>query len=318
MQAVARKSLLFVDDEQRILRSLKALFRRDYDVYVANSGKEAIDFLNGRRVDVVVSDQRMPEMLGHELLSQVRQMQPHAIRMLLTGYMDKSAIIDTINDGEIYRFISKPWNINEIKELVAEAALAADADYIDEVIPMRQKDASVKEQLTRLKGNIPAVLIMGSNQETRNQIRATGKENDFKIYSSSTIREAVETLNLRANIGVAILSIDHHTQEEVVNALAMMRGARPDLCSIVLADMMDSQTAVDLINHSKVFRYLPQPMDDHSLEKTLVDGMLRHNKLKNNVAARKRYSTNTNKLKISGTLKKIFSIFDISSTRNVM
>lgn len=314
MQATVKKSLLFVDDEQRILRTLKALFRRDYDVYVANSGDEAIKLLNQKKVDVVVSDQRMPKMLGHELLSEVRHMQPQAIRMLLTGYMDKSAIINTINDGEIYRFISKPWNIDEIKQLIAEAALASESDFIDDIATPAQSQATPKERLAVLADNVPAILMMEPNQNVRNQIRAVAKDGGFNAYVAGSIQEAVETLNLRKNIGTAILSVDHNT-EEVIAAVAMMRKVQPELSTVVLTDMTDSQTAVDLINRGQVFRYLPKPLEGKRLENALVDGMLRHNKLKNNVSAAKRYRADTTKLRISSALKKMFSIFDSSDSK---
>jgi len=117
-----RYKVLFVDDEARVLRSLKSLFRREYDVYTASSGQSALELLENQKIDVIVSDQRMPGMLGHELLAQVKQSYPQMMRLLLTGYMDKDAIIKTINDGEIYRFLNKPWQVDDIKQTIAEAA----------------------------------------------------------------------------------------------------------------------------------------------------------------------------------------------------
>ena len=111
MNAVNKKfSLLFVDDEKRILTSLRSIFRKEYKVFVANSGSEALELLDNNQIDVVVSDQRMPGMLGNELLSIIHKKHPKTMRLLLTGFVDKDAIINTINEGEIYRFINKPWN----------------------------------------------------------------------------------------------------------------------------------------------------------------------------------------------------------------
>ena len=106
MSETKKYSVLFVDDEKRILTALRSIFRREYDVYIANSGREALAVLESKPVDVIVSDQRMPNMLGHELLAEVHKRYPKTMRLLLTGFMDKEAIVDTINEGEIYRFIN--------------------------------------------------------------------------------------------------------------------------------------------------------------------------------------------------------------------
>ena len=95
--------VLFVDDEPRVTSALKAIFRREYDVLVANSGAHALKILANNSVDVIVSDQRMPNMLGNDLLAKVSKHCPQTMRILLTGFMDKQAIVDSINQGEVYR-----------------------------------------------------------------------------------------------------------------------------------------------------------------------------------------------------------------------
>ena len=116
-----RPRLLFVDDESRILLSLKAIFRADYDVTTAEGGPAALEALKKERFDVIVSDQRMPGITGVEVLRAARDAQPQAIRMLLTGYSDLNAIIASINEGEIFRFIPKPWVNGELRETIASA-----------------------------------------------------------------------------------------------------------------------------------------------------------------------------------------------------
>ncbi|MDZ7824784.1 MAG: response regulator [Gammaproteobacteria bacterium] len=106
MSAQAR--ILFVDDEQRVLAAMRAMFRRDYEVHIANSGAEALEILREHAIDVVVSDQRMPEMTGVEVLKEARQIAPSAMRILLTGYADLAAIEDAINDSEVFRYLMKP------------------------------------------------------------------------------------------------------------------------------------------------------------------------------------------------------------------
>ena len=103
--------LLVVDDEEMVLVSIKSflMLETEYDVLTANSPPEAIELLKQRTVDLVISDYLMPEMDGISLLMQVKQMQPHVIRILLTGYADKENAIKAINEVGLYHYIEKPW-----------------------------------------------------------------------------------------------------------------------------------------------------------------------------------------------------------------
>lgn len=114
--------LLFVDDEPNILSSLRRLFRQyPYKVLIANGGQEALDILENETVDLVISDMRMPVMDGATFLANVKARWPDTVRLLLTGYADMQSTIDAINRGEIYRYITKPWNDNDIVLVVKQA-----------------------------------------------------------------------------------------------------------------------------------------------------------------------------------------------------
>jgi response regulator RpfG family c-di-GMP phosphodiesterase len=114
-------TLLFVDDEPSILSSLRRLFRpHGYRILTAESGAEALDLMAREQVDLVISDMRMPEMDGAQLLNQVRLRWPGAVRVLLTGYADISSTIAAINQGEIYRYIPKPWDDRDIVLIVRD------------------------------------------------------------------------------------------------------------------------------------------------------------------------------------------------------
>ena len=121
-----KPALLFVDDERRVLTSMRAMFRREYDVLLANSGYEALEIL-GKRDDihVVVSDQRMPGMTGVELLATVKGDYPSSMRILLTGYADLDAVEASINESEVFRYLMKPCPTDELKDAVALAVQAA-------------------------------------------------------------------------------------------------------------------------------------------------------------------------------------------------
>ncbi len=114
--------ILCVDDEPNILSSLRRLFRaQGYQVLTAESGKDGLKILETETVDLVISDMRMPEMDGARFLEHVRERWPGTLRLLLTGYADIQSILDAINRGEIYRYITKPWDDNDILLIVRHA-----------------------------------------------------------------------------------------------------------------------------------------------------------------------------------------------------
>jgi two-component system response regulator HupR/HoxA len=117
------RTVLFVDDDAKVLASLKrGLIEEPYNTIFANSGKEALDILKQQEVNVIVTDMRMPEMNGLELLKVVKEDYPHIIRMILSGYTDIDTLLKAINEGEIFRFIPKPWKSNEeLKTIVRQA-----------------------------------------------------------------------------------------------------------------------------------------------------------------------------------------------------
>jgi response regulator RpfG family c-di-GMP phosphodiesterase len=115
-------TILFVDDETNILSSLKRLFRPfGYRIFTAESGALGLEIMQRETVDLVVSDMRMPEMNGAQFLEKVRAGWPDAVRILLTGYAEIGATIDAINKGQIYRYVSKPWEDNDITLTVKHA-----------------------------------------------------------------------------------------------------------------------------------------------------------------------------------------------------
>lgn len=122
MPTPTKPSILIVDDEPDVLFSLKGLLRRDFQVFTAQSGADAMEILAGQDVHVVMTDQRMPRMTGTELMGKVRAKHPDAVRIIFTGYADTRAVVDAINSGELYRYISKPWDPDDLIDVLREAA----------------------------------------------------------------------------------------------------------------------------------------------------------------------------------------------------
>jgi len=116
-----RHTILVVDDEPDVVKSVRDLLRLDYRVLGAKRASEAVEMLRQDEVHVVMTDQRMPEMTGVQFLNKVRGEYPEAIRLLFTGYADIRAVVDAINQGNVYRYITKPWDPDELQSVIREA-----------------------------------------------------------------------------------------------------------------------------------------------------------------------------------------------------
>ncbi|MBN1240784.1 MAG: response regulator, partial [Gammaproteobacteria bacterium] len=121
----ARPRLLFVDDEQRVLNSMRIMFRREFDLFLASHGAEALNIVKDEDIDVIIADHRMPQMTGVEVLTKVRKLSPRTVRILLTGYADLDAVEGSINDGEVFRFLTKPCAPKQLRDTVELAARLA-------------------------------------------------------------------------------------------------------------------------------------------------------------------------------------------------
>src|SRR5690348_4972272 len=156
MAETNKHSILLVDDEPEILFSLRGLLRRDFEVHTAESGTEAIEVLKQQPIHVIMTDQRMPDMTGVQLLHRVAGEHPQAIRMVFTGYADIKAVIDAVNEGHIYRYITKPWDPDELLSVLRQACAAYD------------QIAAHQRLLTELRHFLTSCvpLLQGSSRET--------------------------------------------------------------------------------------------------------------------------------------------------------
>ncbi len=116
-----RIKVLYIDDEVNNLAAFKASFRRLYKVFTTSYLEEARQILEENEIQVIISDQRMPEMTGIEFFESILEVHPEPIRILLTGYSDMQAVIDAINKGHVYRYFSKPWDEKNMIENINKA-----------------------------------------------------------------------------------------------------------------------------------------------------------------------------------------------------
>jgi len=113
--------IMYVDDEEHNLISFAATFRKEYKIHTATNGNDAIEIMRHNDIKLVITDQRMPEMTGIQLLEKLSPEFPDSIRMILTGFSDIEVIIDAINSGRVFRYITKPWNENELRMTIENA-----------------------------------------------------------------------------------------------------------------------------------------------------------------------------------------------------
>lgn len=114
-------NILFVDDEEGNLRVFKSSFKWYYNIYLANSGEEGLKVLENEKIDLVITDQRMPKMTGVEFLEMIIPLYPNIPRIIVTGYTDLESIIEAVNNGRIFHYVTKPWEVDELKKIIENA-----------------------------------------------------------------------------------------------------------------------------------------------------------------------------------------------------
>jgi DNA-binding NtrC family response regulator len=268
--ATSKARVLFVDDEPRVLNTMRMLFRAHYEVHFAEGGAQALELLKRQIVDVIVSDQRMPGMTGIELLRAARELNPHAMRILLTGYSDLNAIIGSINEGEIFRFVNKPWSNEDLSTTVARAVSAARASA---AVAARPADGPVPQASS---GSLPSVLVMDDDSRVPAQIQAI-LGGECRVFGARTMDEAVSLLE-REQIGVVIS--DTRVQDHpVVNLIGTLKQHHPELVSVILTERADAGAAIDLINQGQIYRFITKPIIDNACKITVNSALKQHEKL---------------------------------------
>lgn len=137
-------ALLLIDDETEILKSLQRQFRKKYKVFIASNTVEAEEIIEHEQINVIISDQRMPGTTGVEFLSKIKKQHPEIIRLILTGYADIEAIIQAINEGSIFRYVTKPWNPDELDHIVHDAFDRYSLAQKNKILMSRLEDANLQ------------------------------------------------------------------------------------------------------------------------------------------------------------------------------
>ncbi|MDO3377419.1 response regulator [Geoalkalibacter halelectricus] len=220
--------ILCVDDEKNVLRALQRVFLdEDYEMLAALSGPEGLEILEREEnIQVVISDYRMPEMTGVEFLQEVCRRRPDTVRIVLSGYADTAAVVDAINEGQIYKFIPKPWNDDELRVTIDNALerfflQARNRELMAELSDSNEELRHLNENLEQMVGERTAelvfrnqVLVAAQNILHALPVAVIGIDCDDQVaYCNQwgcTLCDTVE--------GVSMGSDRHHTLPAALNA----------------------------------------------------------------------------------------------------
>lgn len=247
---VGRARILFVDDEERILNALKTVFRGKYHVLTALNGREALDFVRRFRIPVICSDQRMPGMTGVELLRQSREISPDSVRLLLTGYSDLASIAGSINEGEVHRFISKPWDNQELQRVISEAVALG-----EQSLAAGSGGASAPVAVERP----PAAIVVLDAGRYIYQALARGTGAGCEVLHAESISRALEVLAVR-EVAALVVDIDGDSHNCLL-FMNLLKRRYPEILVIVLTGASDSELMIQLINQAQVFRFVNKPVN---------------------------------------------------------
>lgn len=259
--------VVLIDDEERILRSLSLLLRSRYEVLATTDPVQVLDWVRSRPVHVVVSDQRMPTISGVDLLRQIRDHSPRSMRLLLTGYADLAAVEAAVNDGEIFRFLEKPWDAARLQAAIATAAAMAQEAFARLVVaPVPVPPIAPS-----------AVLVLDEDPATAALVREL-------LPTGSTVVPATDVETALARIEAqefgVILAELRHSRDDVIGALKLLKQASPRTLAITCSSLRDGRLLIDLINQGQVFRFLPKPLARELLRRALQAAQQRHRELR--------------------------------------
>jgi DNA-binding NtrC family response regulator len=249
-----KPKIAFIDDEPRILRSLKMHFRQSHDVFITTDASELMKYVSEHNVQVVISDQRMPDKQGTEVLRDIKAASPNTLRILLTGYADLNAVIDSVNEGEIYRYITKPWQNDELKQIVNKATEIA--QQTQEITQNTMQGNDTQKVSGGSTGSNRNILVLDDDESVYQQIKSHFKS-AYSVSWASNLEQAAKLLQKKC-FGVTITDSTLN-KENITPIVYALKNIQPDLMVLMLTEFKDAHMVIDLINKGQVYRCLPRP-----------------------------------------------------------
>ncbi len=268
--------VLLVDDEDLILESLTSLLEFDYNVHTTVDTFEALQILKQYPIKIIMSDQRMPHMFGHELLREAKKISPNTIRVLLTGYSDLDSIMKCVNAGEIFRYINKPWNPDNILNIFKLGVQLYDklneltthhkqpvASTPSVSAPAPQRDVHIEVEEKNMK-----VMFVGyTSDELQALTHQLSKQ--YEILAADSVDSAFKEI---ARKPVSVIVSDVKMEDvDSVEFLHSIKQEYPHIVTVILTDILDAKLAVRAINELNVYKYLVKPVAASELETVIQE-----------------------------------------------
>lgn len=280
VNAMTKPTVLLVDDEERILRSLGLLLRMQYQVFATSDGYEALEILKREKIHVLISDQRMPIMNGSELLRQAKELAPDTMRILLTGYADADAdaALASVNEGEVFRYITKPWGPKELRDTIAHAAdiaMGLERSGTEQLGTNSPEVATAVATVTTATTRLTC-LVLDQDESTFHAVQdILGEQHD--VVWANGVQSA---LRVMATHAVAILVTELSLgNDDLSTVIKTLKQTHPETLTIILTCFKDTSRLVDLINQAQVYRYLPKPVRKGLLAKSIQSTIARYHSI---------------------------------------
>jgi serine/threonine-protein kinase len=322
------------------------MFRRQFDLFLASHGAEALDIVRDKDIDVIVADHRMPKMTGVEVLSKVRALSPRTVRILLTGYADLDAVEGSINESEVFRFLTKPCAPQQLRETIELAAKLAretpapiateplspadtveiilQSDTVTEVTPGAAPTEPTSSTVVLEQPRFAATPAAVQSAATRPPKLATG----LGVVVFSMDAEVIDVVQkaVRGRLPVytagnivqvvkylteqrpGVLVTDVSEDKATIQSMtARLKEHLPQLVTIAVSQHRDVLDMVWLINHGQIFRFLRKPLSAGRTAISLQAALQHHRLLLKNPELAKRHEVDANAAGESGVMESVFA-----------
>jgi signal transduction histidine kinase len=279
---VAHKhTVLVVDDEADVVKSVSDLLRLDYRVLGATRAADGLQIMEKEEVHVVMTDQRMPGMSGVEFLHNLRGNHPDAIRLLITGYADIRAVIDAINQGKVFRYITKPWDSGELQAVIHQAVehfelIVQRKQLLDE---LQKKNADLEQAVRQMSeaNDLKTAFIRVASHELRTPLTILNGATRLASQTAATDPAAVQWIN---RIDRAAKWMQHLVDQLLTMLLVGEHELKPsrrpaNLAQVVLDSAEDVRLFVDL-RHQQLTTEVDQSLAAVSIDESMIRNALDH------------------------------------------
>lgn len=298
--------ILLVDDEQNVLNALRRELQGEYAVEAFNDPRTALLRCGETGFDLVVADYKMPEMNGVEFLRQFGKLQPDAARIMLSGQADFNALIGTINETHIYRFLGKPWDQTELATTLAEALAhreqalknrrlaeqlrmqrnwqpARDPHRIHQVLVVDDEPnilSAIARDINSRGGFRDMQIAMSYQADPSRPLQQ--RDLRFNVHTATSARQALQ--DARQNAYDAVIADYLMPEMDGLEFFAAMREIQPDAVRILISGHANTTALVNAINRSEIYSYISKPWHEYALANTLAQAiayreLLRENRL---------------------------------------